>query len=207
MKTYRIFLIRHGKTNGNLYGKYIGVTDLPLCMEGAEELAALRLHHPDGKEYPEVHHVYASPLTRCLQSAQILYPGKEVQPVQGLCEYDFGEFEGKSADELIQRDDYKLWLRGGADSRPPEGESMGEFTERCVRGLEEVLLDMMRRDITRCAVVTHAGVIMNLLAGCGLPKAPPFSHTCGFGEGYEIMMTAQLWQRGRVFEILGKIPD
>ena len=30
MKNYTIYLIRHGITEGNLEGKYIGLTDLPL---------------------------------------------------------------------------------------------------------------------------------------------------------------------------------
>ena len=29
-----VYLIRHGKTKGNLEGRYIGTTDEPLCEEG-----------------------------------------------------------------------------------------------------------------------------------------------------------------------------
>ena len=38
MKGYRITFIRHGFTQGNVDGKYIGTTDLPLAKEGAEQL-------------------------------------------------------------------------------------------------------------------------------------------------------------------------
>ena len=34
MKTYKIHLIRHGQTEANAKGLYIGMTDLPLSPEG-----------------------------------------------------------------------------------------------------------------------------------------------------------------------------
>ena len=39
MKNYRLYLIRHGITSGNLEGKYIGTTDLPLCEEGEDAIS------------------------------------------------------------------------------------------------------------------------------------------------------------------------
>ena len=40
MKGYRISIIRHGMTEANEKGIYIGKTDLPLSSKGASELAA-----------------------------------------------------------------------------------------------------------------------------------------------------------------------
>ena len=37
MKNYYLYLIRHGLTQGNLDGKYIGQTDLALCPDGEKE--------------------------------------------------------------------------------------------------------------------------------------------------------------------------
>ena len=46
-----LFLIRHGKTAGNLLGRYIGSrTDESLCEEGREGLR--------GKRFPEVERLY-----------------------------------------------------------------------------------------------------------------------------------------------------
>ena len=60
-------LIRHGKTAGNLAGRYIGCrTDEPLCPEG---IAQLRMGR-----YPAVERVFASPLRRCRETARLLYP-------------------------------------------------------------------------------------------------------------------------------------
>ena len=42
MKTYTIHLIRHGMTEGNKVGRYVGSVDAPLCNEGIDEIKALK---------------------------------------------------------------------------------------------------------------------------------------------------------------------
>ena len=43
MKYYKLHLIRHGLTEGNLQGLYIGSgSDLPLCAEGRAQLKTLK---------------------------------------------------------------------------------------------------------------------------------------------------------------------
>ena len=42
MKSYTIHLIRHGITEGNLLGQYIGRTDSPLAAEGIRALQDLK---------------------------------------------------------------------------------------------------------------------------------------------------------------------
>ena len=34
MVTYKLHFIRHGMTDGNRTGRYVGRTDVPLCQEG-----------------------------------------------------------------------------------------------------------------------------------------------------------------------------
>ena len=58
MKGYRIAFIRHGMTQANLDGRYIGTTDLPLCREGADQL----YEKIEKYDYPSVQKVYTSPL-------------------------------------------------------------------------------------------------------------------------------------------------
>ncbi|MEG2206385.1 MAG: phosphoglycerate mutase family protein, partial [Oscillospiraceae bacterium] len=68
MKNYRLYLIRHGITQGNLCGKYIGGgTNEPLCEEGIKRLHELQ----DKYTYPQVNTVFASPLDRAVQTAEI----------------------------------------------------------------------------------------------------------------------------------------
>lgn len=62
----RIYLIRHGKTEGNALNRYIGSTDSPLCAEGIEKT---RLAGGS----PELKSVIVTPLIRTQQTARILF--------------------------------------------------------------------------------------------------------------------------------------
>ena len=64
----------------------------------------------------------------------------------------------------------------------------------------------VQNDILHTAVVTYAGIITNLIAGFGLPKIDPKELRPAPGEGYDILVTASLWQRSGAFEILGMTP-
>ncbi len=200
MKNYYIYLIRHGITEGNLEGRYIGQTDLSLCPEGAKVIE----QYAADDMYPEVDKVYSSPLARCLETAEIIYPEHKLMIVDELCEMNFGDFENKTQEQLKDLKEYADWIRGGADACPPNGEKFGDFTLRCIDGLDTVFSDMMRREIQSAAVITHAGVITNLLAGFGLPKGRPADFLCEPGKGFEISLNTFLWQKGPSFEITGR---
>ena len=202
MKGYRISIIRHGKTDANENGMYIGKTDLPLSDAGRKELEEMYDLH----EYPKVQKVYTSPLLRAVQSAEILFPDRETVIVDDLKEMDFGAFEGLGIEQLINLDSYKKWLKGGLDNPPPNGESLRDMMVRCYTALNQIILDMMDQGITHAGVVTHAGILMNMMSCFGLPKMKPMEFACGVGEGYEILVSAMMWQNGYTFEILGKIP-
>ena len=201
MKNYYLYLIRHGITEGNLDGKYIGQTDLALCPQGEKQIQQL----VKAGVYPCVEKVYTSPLKRCVETAQIIYPDIQPSKVDEIAEMDFGQFEGKTQKELENLPEYTAWLKGGPEACPPAGEKFGDFSLRCISGLDIIFRDMMKKEITRAAMVTHGGVITNLLAGFGLPKGHPGDYMCGPGEGFEILLSTFLWQKGPAFEISGRL--
>ena len=89
MKTFKLHLIRHGMTAGNLQGLYIGSgTDIPLCDEGRAQLNELK----ERFEYPQVDTVFSSPLLRAVETANILFPdAKHTFTVHDLREAGFGK--------------------------------------------------------------------------------------------------------------------
>lgn len=133
----KIYLIRHGETKGNRERRYVGRTDEGLLPEGIQALKE--------KKMPQVERVYASPLRRCRQTAQILFPKQEPVLIEDLRECDFGEFEYKNYAELNGNLDYQRFIDTMGGSGFPGGESMKNFQERCVRGFYEV----MRREAAR----------------------------------------------------------
>lgn len=120
-----IILVRHGKTAGNLEGRYIGSrTDEPLCEEG---IHALEEKVREGT-YPPVDLVYASPMIRCRQTAKILWPkftdSSQIQYVQNLQECDFGAFENKNYQELSGNAEYQAWIDSNGTLPFPEASPM-----------------------------------------------------------------------------------
>lgn len=203
MRNFRIHLIRHGMTQGNLEGRYIGRTDLPLCPQGEEQLRQLVEQY----EYPAVQKLYSSPLARCIQTAAILYPEQKAQPVAQLRECDFGIFEGKKIGEIKNDPSFLQWIEGKAEAAPPEGESGAHFLQRMTTALEMVLADMMKNQLTDVAVIGHSGGILSLMTSYGYPRRRMQDWVFGFGQGYSIRTSSQLWMRDQSFEIYDIIPQ
>lgn len=202
MKGYKLTFLRNGKTRANEEGIYIGKTDWPLSDAGRAELE----EKYDLHTYPKVERVYSSPLERALQSAEILFPGREIVICDEMAEMDFGVFEGLAVHDLLELDSYKKWIKGGLDNPPPNGESLRNMITRVYSGLNLMIMDMMKENITEAGVITHSGIMMNLLSCFGLPKMKPMEFACEPGEGWQIYVTAMMWQNGGTFEILGKVP-
>lgn len=202
MKNYHISLYRHGRTAANDKGQYIGTTDLPLSELGRTELVA----KAERFIYPRFDRVYTSPLQRCTESAEILFPDREIVVAEEFRELHFGRFEGKTAEELVGNEEYRTWLKGGMDAKPPEGESVSELCIRTYRGLHRILLEMMQEEFRHVAIVTHAGVISNALACFGIPKLDPKQIRIAAGEGFEVQINPQMWQQSQAFEVLGLSP-
>lgn len=187
-----LILIRHGKTAGNLLGRYIGSrTDEPLCDEGREGLA--------GKQLPEVERLYVSPMKRCVETAEILWPGfdrKKMQKVTDLRECDFGDFENKNYKELSGNGDYQAWIDSNGTLPFPNGESMDVFKSRCleafariveeVSGAEQEWIASGKTGIFRAGIVVHGGTIMAILEQYGYPKAAYFDYQVKNGCGYRL---------------------
>ena len=65
MKYYKLHLIRHGLTQGNLDGRYIGSgTDLPLCAEGRAQLEELKKRKQSLRPVKKLHAFYRRGLLR-----------------------------------------------------------------------------------------------------------------------------------------------
>ena len=202
MRTYRIYLLRHGLTDANVQGRYVGVTDIPLCEEGKQNLKNMAEQY----EYPNVGAVYTSPLTRCVQTAELLYPGIEPQVVEQLKEYNFGIYENKTVEELKDDPNFLAWLSTNMAQAPEGGENMMEFGTRIKAGFHAIVLEMMRRKISDAAVVTHGGVMMSLLSMCGIPTRTAAQWAVDNGKGYSVLVNASLWGDSQVFEICDKLP-
>lgn len=201
MKTYKIYLLRHGLTEANFKGIYAGNrSDLPLCPEGKRQLAEIK----NEGELPDIQKLYSSPLLRAMQSAEVLYPGFEPTAIEELTEYDFGDFEGKTAAELENDPAYSDWTSGKTKAAPG-GEDYTNFVKRLCLGLNNIVRDMMDEGITTSAVIMHGGAIMMLLAACAVPRKTPVEWTCDPGRGYALRITPSVYHSSGVVEVFEAI--
>ena len=180
MKTFKLHLIRHGVTAGNLQGLYIGSgTDIPLCDEGRAQLAELK----ERFEYPQVDTVFSSPMLRAVETANILFPNAaHTFTVHDLREAGFGKFENKPVKELVHDEDFKKWITPGSGFVPEGAEP------------------------TEAACVTHGGVIMSMLSQRALPSRRPEQWMADPGCGYTVQTDVQLWMRDKLVEAIDIVP-
>lgn len=159
-----VYFIRHAETPGNLERRYIGGrTDEPLSDTGRENAGAVT-------GLPKLKRVYASPMKRAVQTAEIMFPGAEIITSEGLREMDFGAFEGKNAAEMENDPDYTAWVEGYCKDAPPGGEDMGAFTERACAAFYDCVKRELQTGEETAAVVAHGGTVMAVLSRMGRPE-------------------------------------
>ena len=146
-----LVLVRHGETEWSKRGQHTGRTDIPLTDVGRQEA----LHLRDCLERWTFARVLSSPLSRALDTARLAGLGDDVETVDDLLEWDYGEYEGLTTSEIrASRPKWSVWADGG-----PGGESAADVGTR-VDGLIKELRDV-EGDV---AVFAHAHVLRVLTA-------------------------------------------
>lgn len=183
-----ITLIRHGKTAGNLEGKYIGVTDEPLCESGIYHITQLL----NQEIYKGCERVFSSPKTRCIQTAQIIYPTQECCIVDDFAECDFGMFEGKNYEQLKDNPEYQRFIDSGGKGLIPGGEATQHFKDRCCKGILWVTNNLLVNGEHSACVVCHGGTIMSIMERFDEEKKDFYSYQVKNGLGYTVEFDTQI---------------
>lgn len=180
----KIVLIRHGMTEGNLKKRYIGTTDEPLCKEGIMKIEECCRRDI----YPDAERIFASPKKRCIETAELIYPGRTFQVMDNLSECDFGLFENKNYLELSGCPEYQEWIDSGGKMPFPGGESREVFQKRSIEAFEGCLKRCMQDGIRRAAFVVHGGTIMSIMEKYARPLGSYYDYQIENGDGYELIM-------------------
>ncbi len=204
VKTFKLHLIRHGLTRGNLEGLYVGGgTDLPLCDEGRHDLEVFKSRFV----YPAPDTVFTSPLARAVETADILFPAASHRlVVPQLREANFGVFEGRKMEDLVKDPEFARWMDPTSGFVPEGAEPTMEFHARCAETLHKLLEYMIRSEVTEAACVTHGGVIMSMLAQSALPRRPAEQWMADPGCGYTVQTDVAMWMRDKLVEAVAIQP-
>jgi probable phosphomutase (TIGR03848 family) len=153
------FLIRHGLNDfvGNaIAGRKTGVHLNAAGKEQANRVAE-RLREAG------ISHIFSSPLERAKETAEPLARALklEIEISDALLEIDFGDWTGKSFEELERLESWKKWNYFRSGNRVPNGETMSQVQARMVGEIERI-----RRKLPQgvVAVFSHGDPIKSVLA-------------------------------------------
>ncbi|HEY7034293.1 MAG TPA: histidine phosphatase family protein [Thermomicrobiales bacterium] len=158
-----LYLVRHGRTNGNALRQLHGATDLPLDPLGLRQ--AERIADRLALEV-RADALLTSPLARAYTTAEIIGRKMDLVPtiVPNLVEMNFGDLEGMTLEAVAENypelalqaldidDEELVW---------PNGESRRQFHTRVRDAFREILTNHTNRKVV---VVAHGGVLGSLLA-------------------------------------------
>lgn len=143
----KIYFVRHYKTLGNLQKKYIGSSDEDLFEPEKQQLISL----------PKIK-TYSSPMLRCKQSCELLHLN-EYTVIKDLRETNFGEFEGKTYEDLKDNLHYRNYIDGKEELIL--GENKNDFKNRCLNAFFEITCNHQKNDTI--IIVCHGGTIMAIM--------------------------------------------
>ena len=136
----RIVLVRHGHVDWIAPERFRGRAELPLSSLGRRQAQAAAGYiaatwKPDA--------VYTSPLGRCRETgAAIAAPFRlEPQPIDGLCDIDYGKWQGLTRDQAKKcwPDESELWFRAPHIAAIPGGETLAAVLSRVTAALRDIL--------------------------------------------------------------------
>ncbi len=172
-KVLRLLLIRHGQTAWNAERKNQGQWDIPLDDVGREQSRQLAQRIVSYR--PSL--LYSSDLSRCVETAEIVAKPLNAQVIvdSRLRERNYGDWEGKTPDEVFQEDPELLqaYRKDPTLVAPRNGETGLEVYCRTVSFLYDLLRTHSEGVL---GVVAHGGTVATLLSA--LLGAPPSTSAC-----------------------------
>ena len=138
----RVLLVRHGQTEwnaGSCVGEHFrGRIDIGLNATGIAQARSVAAYLAP----LQVRAVYTSPLKRALDTARPIAQahGLDVTPLPGLLDIHYGQWGGRSLDEVAAQwpELYRLWKTMPHLVQIPGGESLDDVRRRVSEGLEQV---------------------------------------------------------------------
>jgi broad specificity phosphatase PhoE len=152
-----VFAIRHGETSWSRAGRHTGRTDVPLTeagRAGAKALGAILARS-------DIVRVLSSPLQRARDTCMLAGLGERVELDADLVEWDYGDYEGLTPDEIEVRAPGWLIFANGC----PNGEHPADVEARVDRTIAKL------RRMSGCVAVFGHGHLLRVLAArwIGLP--------------------------------------
>ena len=162
----KLIIIRHGETGWNAKHRVQGLSDQPLSKEGLwqAELLSGRFAKTD------IDAIYTSTLRRAIKTAEAVakcHPSLKVVIDKALNEMDWGEWEGKSFEQIQKKypKQFASRLLDKYNFAPKGGESPADLKKRLTPFLKKIV---KKHEGKTVLIVGHGGVnrvLMGILMG------------------------------------------
>ncbi len=193
-----LYFLRHGETQASQTGGYCGVLDLDLTPAGhqmAEDFAAAY------KSLPWTA-VFCSPLRRTIDTAKPLCAavGLEMQLRDGLKEIAYGQWEGKTPEEVNREfhDEYVSWLADPGWYAPTGGERGVDIARRSSLVLDEIERTLPSGNIL---VVSHKATTRIML--CSLLGIDVGRYRDRLSVPVAALSIVEMTEQGPLLKVLG----
>jgi len=141
-----VVLVRHAETEWSLSGRHTGRTDIPLTDRGRDAAALL------GERLAawSIALVLVSPSARARETCELAGLGADAQVDEDLLEWDYGEYEGLTSEQIDRRrPGWSLWRDGC-----PGGERAADVGARADR-----VIGVLERADGVAAVFSHGHIL------------------------------------------------
>ncbi|MDI9218652.1 histidine phosphatase family protein [Clostridium tertium] len=188
MSSMEVYLFRHGKTICNEKRLYCGKTDISLSDRGIEELNYLKSRI----NYPKCDKYFTSGAARANETFNIIYKDEAYEELSGFFEYDFGDFEMKSYEDLKEDKLYINWIMDEiGEVRCPNGESKNQYKNRIKEEFISFIKYIKKNEYKSVLLISHGGTIGSILE-CFYDDSKNFySWQPKCGEGYKLKIEFQ----------------
>lgn len=183
-----ILLIRHGHTDAigrRLVGRSPGVH---LTERGRAEAGRL----VETLRAQPISQILSSPLERALETAEPLARARNlaITPDEGLIEVEFGDWTGRTFDELERLPEWQRFVTNRATADVPRGERPTAVQERIVATLTRLgaqhsghtIAAVSHADVIRAAVLYYAGAPLDMAHRVDVAPASISAVALGDGE-------------------------
>ena len=202
----KIYLIRHGETEGAETKRYKGHIDVPLSENGIEQIKRVaeylsaEVQKRGSAEVTcgltslranELSVIYTSDLSRAVKSAELIAESHGLKPIilPELRERNFGIWEGMSFDEIKEKwpDAFNSWSSNPLKFSPMGGESTIELRDRAVKAFNNIVEQHNGHNI---AIVSHGGI--NRIMLCEL-LGMPLENIFRVEQDYACINIVEMW--------------
>lgn len=150
---FALTLVRHGQSTANVRHMLAGWKDVELTETGRKELEKLA----SAVDYPESDIYFSSPLKRCRETAEILFPGRKIICRDEFREINFRMLEGWILSSKEEMDAYFAdWVN---DEAYLDEETLSDVMERGSRAVLSTVAECEAEGLHSATVVMHSGLM------------------------------------------------